>query len=68
MRRKYLGYILQYTRSDHNGRHIHVYWNDRQVGVYDLIVGPIRGLELAWNRDIEKAIEMFLEEIDERSG
>ena len=64
----YFGYILKYTRSDHAGRHIHVYWNDRQVGVYDLIIGPIRGLELAWNRDIEKAIEMFLEEINERSG
>lgn len=68
MRRKYYGYILQYTRSDHFGRHIHVYWNDRQLGVYDLIDGPIRGLAQAWNRNIEKAIEVFLEEIDERSA
>ena len=66
MRRKYFGYILQFTRSDHDGRHIHVFWNDRQVGVFDRIDGPVRGLENIWSRDLEKAIELFLEELNER--
>ena len=67
MRRKYFGYILQFTRSDHGGRHIHVFQDDRQIGVFDRIDGPIRGLERVWNRDIQKAIELFLEELHERS-
>lgn len=50
MRRKYGGYILQFTRSDHDGRHIHVYRDNRQIGVYDRIDGPIRGLDREWNR------------------
>jgi hypothetical protein len=66
MRRKYRGYILQFTRSDHDGRHIHVFQNNRQIGVYDRIDGPIRGLEQAWNRDLEYAVARFLEELDER--
>ena len=43
MRRKYGGFILQFTRSDHGGRHIHVYRDDRELGVFDRIDGPIRG-------------------------
>lgn len=66
MRRKYRGYILQFTRSDHDGRHIHVFQNNRQIGVYDRIDGPIRGLEQLWNRDLEYAIARFLEELNER--
>lgn len=66
MRRKYRGYILQFTRSDHDGRHIHVFQNNRQVGVYDRVDGPIRGLKQAWNRDLEEAIALFLEELNER--
>lgn len=66
MRRKYKGYILQFTRSDHEGRHIHVFQNNRQIGVYDRIDGPIRGLAQAWNHDIEDAIAQFLEELNER--
>jgi hypothetical protein len=66
MRRKYGGYILQFTRSDHGGRHIHVYRDNRQIGVYDRIDGPIRGLEQEWNRQLQSAVESFLEELDAR--
>ncbi len=66
MRRKYFGYILQFTRSDHDGRHIHVFLNDRQIGVYDRVDGPIRGLERVWNAELRRAVELFLEELDER--
>lgn len=66
MRRKYHGYVLQFTRSDHNGRHIHVFWNNRQIGVYDRIDGRIRGLEREWNHNLEMAIAEFLEELNER--
>ncbi len=66
MRRKYRGYILQFTRSDHEGRHIHVFRHERQIGVYDRIDGPIRGLEQVWNRDLEDAIALLLEELNER--
>ncbi len=66
MRRKYGGYVLQFTRSDHEGRHIHVFRDNRQVGVYDRIDGPIRGLEREWNRALETAIAQFLEELNER--
>lgn len=66
MRRKYFGYILQFTRSDHAGRHIHVFLNERQIGVYDRIDGPIRGLERVWNKDLSEAIALFLGELDER--
>lgn len=66
MRRKYKSYILQFIRSDHVGRHIHVFRNNRQLGVYDRIDGPIRGLEQVWNRDLEEAVALFLEELNER--
>lgn len=64
MRKKYGGYILQFTRSDHYGRHIHIYRDNRQVGVYDRVDGPIRGLEHEWNRQLQRAIEDFLEELN----
>ena len=66
MRRKYGGYVLQFTRSDHDGGHIHVFRDNRQIGVYDRIDGPIRGLERELNRTLQAAIEQFLEELNER--
>jgi len=66
MRKKYGGYTLQFTRSDHDGRHIHIYRDNRQIGVYDRIDGPIRGLEREWNHQIQRAIEDFLEELNAR--
>jgi hypothetical protein len=47
MRRKHAGYIFQFTLSDHAGRHIHVFKDDRELGVYDRVDGPVRGLEQA---------------------
>jgi hypothetical protein len=49
MRRKIHGYILLFTSADHAGRHIHVYRHDREIGVYDLFDGPIRGLSTEMN-------------------
>ena len=34
MRRKHAGYIFQFTLSDHEGRHIHVFKDDRELGVF----------------------------------
>jgi len=45
MRLKINGFILLFTRADHEGRHIHVFKDNRELGVYDRIGGPIRGLE-----------------------
>jgi hypothetical protein len=45
MRRKIKGYIFQFTRSDHDGRHIHVFEDDKEIGVFDRVDGPMRGLE-----------------------
>ena len=45
MRLKINGYILLFTRADHEGRHIHVFKDNRELGVYDRIDGPIRGLD-----------------------
>jgi hypothetical protein len=50
MRRKLHGYIFQFTRADHEGRHIHVFRDDRMIGVYDRVDGPIRGLDRHWDR------------------
>ncbi len=47
MRRKSGGYIFQFTASDHGGRHIHVFRDNRPVGVYDRVDGPVRGLDRA---------------------
>lgn len=66
MRRKISGYILQFTRSDHGGRHIHVYKDDREIGVYDRIDGPLRGLQEHWGKDLREAVDKFIEELDER--
>ena len=66
MRRKISGYILQFTRSDHGGRHIHVYKDDREIGVYDRVDGPLRGLEEHWGKDLREAVDEFIEELDER--
>lgn len=66
MRRKYGGYILQFTRSDHGGRHIHVFRDNRPVGVYDRVDGPICGLESEWNRELAEAMTRFLEELNVR--
>ena len=45
MRRKIKGYIFQFTSADHDGRHVHVYRDNCEIGVYDKMAGPIRGLE-----------------------
>jgi hypothetical protein len=66
MRRKYQGYIFQFTSSDHGGRHIHVYRNDRPLGVFDLVEGPIRGLEQAWNNSLRTGLEKFISDLNER--
>ena len=66
VRRKISGYILQFTRSDHGGRHIHVYKDDREIGVYDRVDGPLRGLEDHWGKDLREAVDEFIEELDER--
>ena len=66
MRRKYGGFILQFSRSDHGGRHIHVYRDDRELGVFDRIDGPIRGLESYWKRGLREAVEQFIRELHER--
>lgn len=60
MRRKRHGYILLFTAADHAGRHIHVYRNDREVGVYDLTLGPIHGLEAEMNAKLREALAEFI--------
>ena len=66
MRRKFKGYIFQFTRADHEGRHIHVFRDDRLVGVYDQTAGPIRGLEREWNKDLQEGLKQFISELNER--
>jgi hypothetical protein len=66
VRRKISGYILQFTRSDHGGRHIHIYKDDCEIGVYDRIDGPTRGLEEHWGKDLREAVDEFIGELDER--
>lgn len=66
MRRKIHGYVLQFTSADHAGRHIHVYLHDREIGVYDLIDGPIRGLETHMNAQLREALNAFIKELNER--
>jgi hypothetical protein len=66
VRRKLHGYIVLFTRSDHEGRHIHVFRDNRFLGVFDRFDGPVRGLELVWNRDLQQAIEEFIVELNER--
>jgi hypothetical protein len=66
MRQKYKNYIFQFTRADHEGRHIHVYKGNDLIGVYDQVDGPIRGLEKAWNKDLRTGIEAFIVRLHER--
>jgi hypothetical protein len=66
MRRKIRGYILLFTRSDHEGRHIHVFKDNCELGVYDRVLGPIRGLEDVMSRELQEALEEFKFEINER--
>ena len=66
MRRKYEGYIFQFTSSDHGGRHIHVFKDNKPVGVYDRVDGPIRDLEREWNRGLQTGLEKFIKDLNER--
>ena len=66
MRRKYKGYIFQFTRADHEGQHIHVFRDDRLVGIYDQVAGPIRGLEREWNKDLQEGLRQFISDLNER--
>ena len=66
MRRKYAGYIFQFTRSDHAGNHIHVFKDDRELGVYDRTEGSIRGLEKVWNKNLQAGLKKFISELHER--
>jgi hypothetical protein len=66
MRRKIEGYIFQFTSADHDGRHIHVYQYDREIGVYDAEDGPIRGLEGRMNGKLRRALTRFIDELNER--
>ena len=62
---KKAGYIWLHKSSDHGGRHIHVYDGTREIGVYDLIEGPIRGLEIIWSPRLQKATEEIIKEIED---
>ena len=66
MRRKIRGYIFQFTSADHDGRHIHVYRNDHELGVFDLIDGSVRGLGCEMNVQLRGALSEFIEELNER--
>ena len=66
MRRKYKGYTFLFTSADHGGRHIHVYKDNRRVGVYDKVVGPVRGLDREWNKDLQEGIRQFISDLNER--
>jgi hypothetical protein len=63
MRRKHAGYIFQFTQSDHGGRHIHVFKDDCELGVYDRVDGPVRGLEKSWNKNLQAGLETFITEL-----
>ena len=39
MRLKINGFILLFTRADYGGRHIHVFKDNKELGVYDRIDG-----------------------------
>lgn len=66
MRRKINGYTLLFTSADHGGRHIHIYRNEREIGVYDLNDGPIRGLDADMNAQLREALTEFIKELNER--
>ena len=66
MRRKIDGYIFLFNSADHRGHHIHIYRNDEEIGVFDLIDGPIRGLEERLNGKLRDALAKFIDELNER--
>lgn len=66
MRFKHKGYVFQFTRGDHEGRHIHVFKDNRLVGIYDRVQGPSRGLEGRWNNDLREGIREFIVRLNER--
>lgn len=66
VRKKVRGYILQFTSADHGGRHIHVYRENCELGVFDREQGPIRGLEDVWSAELQEIIEGFIKELNER--
>lgn len=66
MRFKYKGHIFEFKRSDHEGRHIHVFRDNKLLGVYDRVDGPIRGLERNWNKNLQEGIESFILKLNER--
>jgi hypothetical protein len=66
MRRKYGGYIFQFTGSDPDGHHIHVFRDNRQLGVFDLNHGAIRGLERHWNNALQEALQKFISDLNDR--
>jgi hypothetical protein len=66
MRRKIRGYIFQFTRSDHDGRHIHVFEDDKEIGVFDRVDGPMRGLETCLGKKLREALDEFIVLLDER--
>ena len=45
---------------------IHVFRDNRPLGVFDRRDGPIRGLETVWNADLREAIDRFIVELNER--
>ena len=63
MRRKYEGYIYSFTLADHGGRHIHVFRDNKPLGVYDRIDGAIRGLERNWNNRLQSGLEKFIDDL-----
>ena len=66
MRQKISGYIFQFTRSDHDGRHIHVFRDNEEIGVFDRVDGPIRGLEQHLGKGLREALDQFIALLDER--
>ena len=66
MRLKINGFILLFTRADHEGRHIHVFKDNRELGVYDRIDGPICGLEDHFGKNLREALYQFIELLNER--
>ena len=66
MRLKINGYILLFTRADHEGRQIHVFKDNRELGVFDRIDGPIRGLDAHFGKNLREALEQFIDLLNER--
>jgi hypothetical protein len=43
-----------------------VFRDNRQIGVFDRIDGPIRGLEQHWSDNLREAIDEFIGDLNER--